>query len=152
MNDTLNLDAGSTLQNFAADSYKIKSKSASIQEQIDSILDDICEVKGLVDEEAKMIEAFVTALDSVTWVNKKVTEEYLANVDAVLSIARSLLKHLESKIESSESFLREYCPNSLENYKEQIDLLEEAIEDIHDIFFVFPKDKNFMKVDNQLDC
>lgn len=131
-------------------SFYEKNQSMIEEESINEVLDSILNFKKLLVDKTNTIFEINERLERLTWFNN-LDEECLMMMNDLISLAKDLrgtlvrqyiaINHLRSKAVAKQE---------IKDFKNAMDELKEAYEDLESVFFFLPKMPDFVETTKKL--
>jgi len=131
-------------------SFQEKKQASMSEEDVNSFLDKIIEVKKTLIEKTEKIELINENLEKITWYGD-LEEESLMIVNEIISLCKDLHSSL-IRYYIRLSFLKTkgIAKNEIKNFKSVIDDLKEIAEDLESVFFFLPTMPDFKETTHKL--
>lgn len=131
-------------------SFQEKKQASMSEEEINSFLDKIIEVKKVLAEKTEKIEMINASLEKITWYGD-LEEESLMIVNEIISLCKDLHSSLV-RYYVRLAFLRTkgIAKSEIKNFKSVIDDLKEIAEDLESVFFFLPRMPDFRETTQKL--
>lgn len=143
-------EIANTFSNVRDFSYREKRNPILDEEKINSFLDAILDFKSNLKEKTNKIYDVNERLEKVSWFND-LDEESLMLLNDLISAAKDLKSSLIRQYVSLNYFrTKGIAKKEIKDFKNSIDELKEAYEDLESVFFYLPKMPNFVETTKQL--
>ncbi len=131
-------------------SFQEKKQASMSEEDINSFLDKIIEIKNILIEKTEKIELINESLEKITWYGD-LDEESLMMINEIISLCKDLHSSL-IRYYVRLAFLRTkgIAKNEIKNFKSVIDDLKEIAEDLESVFFFLPSMPDFKETTQKL--
>lgn len=131
-------------------SFKEKSSPLTEEQMTNSFLDSILELKKLLKEKTSEVLLINEMMEKLTWVND-VDEESLMLLNDLISLAKDFRGSLIRQYISLNDLRKQgLAKDEIKEFKNGIDELKEAYEDLESVFFFLPKMPDFVETTRKL--
>ncbi|NLA24717.1 MAG: hypothetical protein GX879_07100 [Bacteroidales bacterium] len=133
-------------------SFSFQEKKAPLldEEKINSLLDAILEFKNTLKEKTDKIYNINERIEKLTWYNI-VDDEILMLLNDLISAAKDLKSSLIRQYVSMNLLrAKGIAKEEIKDFKNSIDELQEAYEDLESVFFFLPKMPDFVETTSKL--
>jgi archaellum component FlaC len=144
------LEIEKTFTNVRVLSFNEKKSPLLDKERINSFLDAILDFKSLLKEKTDKLNHINERIEKLTWFND-LDDECLMIINDLISAAKDLQSTLIRQYVSM-NFLRKkgIVKDEIKEFKNSIDELKEAYEDLESVFFFLPEFPDFIETTKQL--
>ena len=133
-------------------SFSFQEKKAPLldEERVNSILDAILDFKNSLKEKTAKIYNVNERIEKITWFND-LDEESLMLLNDLISSAKDLRTSLIRHYISMNFFRKKgIAKEEIKDFKNSIDELKEAYEDLEAVFFFLPEMPDFVETTSKL--
>lgn len=131
-------------------SFKEKSYPLTEEQLTNSFLDSILELKKILQDKTSEIFLINDMMEKLTWVND-VDEESLMLLNDLISVAKDFRSSLIRQYISLNDLRKQgLVKEEIKEFKNGIDALKEAYEDLESVFFFLPKMPDFVETTRKL--
>ena len=144
------LEIEKTFSNVRFFSFSEKKSPLLDEERINSFLDSIYDFKNLLKEKTDKLYHINLQIEKLTWFND-LDNDCLMLINDLISSAKDLQSTLIRQYVSM-NFLRikGIAKDDIKDFKNSIDELKEAYEDLESVFFFLPEFPDFIETTKQL--
>lgn len=131
-------------------SFKEKSHPLTEEQMTNSFMDAFLELKKLLKEKTSEVLLINEMMEKLTWVND-VDEESLMLLNDLISLAKDFRGSLIRQYISLDDLRKQgLAKDEIKEFKNGIDELKEAYEDLESVFFYLPKMPDFVETTRKL--
>lgn len=139
-----------TLSEVRSFSFKEKKESAMNEEMVNAFLDAILDFKSNMQEKAGKIAYIAERMESLTWITNP-DEDSLMMLNDLISGAKDVHSSLIRQYVSLNPVRKKgIAQKEINSFKQSIDDLKEACEDLESVFFFLPEIPEFVETTKQL--
>jgi Fic family protein len=140
----------STFSKLRSFSYQEKKAPLLDEERVNLLLDAILDFKNSLREKTAKIYNVNERIEKITWFND-LDEESLMLLNDVISSAKDLRTSLIRQYISMNFFRKKgIAKEEIKDFKNSIDELKEAYEDLESVFFFLPEMPDFVETTSKL--
>jgi len=131
-------------------SFSEKKDSHLSDDEINKFLDDISVLRTLLEQKISAIDNINQLLQKISWL-RDLNDECLKLLNILILVGKDFHSTLTKgftpldKLSESGIAVSEIC-----NFKESVDDLLDVLDDLEMSFFVFPKNEDFIEINNKL--
>lgn len=131
-------------------SFDEKKHPFNAEERINSFLDRLIEVKKTIKDKTERIKYINDRFEKITWFSD-LDEECLRIVNDIISASKDLHSSLVRQyISMDELRTKGIAKDEIKDFKNAIDNLKEAYEDLESVFFFLPEFPDFKETTKRL--
>jgi uncharacterized coiled-coil DUF342 family protein len=131
--------------------YAYEKKALSEAEQLDRLFDAVNELRTVLVEHSDKLETLVQPIESITWFSDLEKEELIKISTIITLVKDTVLREKKFWAEINKKFKNSgFCSDEIKRYKHIIDDLTEATNDLQEVIFEIPHDKEFQKLNKEL--
>ncbi|MCF6318526.1 MAG: hypothetical protein L3J83_04470 [Proteobacteria bacterium] len=139
-----------TFSNVRTFSFEEKKSSVLNEERINYFLDTLLDFKAHLKEKSEKIYDINQRIEQITWYND-LDEECLMLLNDIISVAKDLQSSLIRQYVKMNIFRQKgIAKKEIASFKNAIDELKEAYEDLESVFFFLPEMPEFTETTRQL--
>lgn len=144
------MEIETTFSNVRTFSFNEKKNPILDEEKINSFLDAILDLRKSLTDKTKKLYDINSRIEKLTWLNN-LSDECLMSINDLISAAKDLRSTLIRQYVSM-NFLRNkgLAKDEIKEFKNSIDELKEAYQDLESVFFFLPEFKGFVETTKQL--
>lgn len=150
--NTIRNSVDATMTTVIRGYHRLTKTPINTREQIDTMLDAILDYRHLMENRTEEIRRINELVQKLTWTSDPPNEADMEALEIIIDSCTHMLNDFLIKektfLESSE--LLKHLPTAIDSFLEEVENLEENIDDLREIFFVIPQDKEFQKLNQQL--
>lgn len=131
-------------------SYKEKRAALMEEDGINKLLDSILEFKNTLKQKTNSIQDIIERLEKLTWFND-LDEECYMKLNDLISLAKDLRGTLiRQYVNMNIIRVKGVAKEEIKEFKNTIDDLKEAYEDLESVFFFLPNMPDFKETTKRL--
>lgn len=131
-------------------SYKEKRAALMEEDGINKLLDSIIDFKNTLKQKSNSIQDIIERLEKLTWFND-LDEECYMKLNDLISLAKDLRGTLiRQYVNMNIIRVKGVAKEEIKEFKNTIDDLKEAYEDLESVFFFLPNMPDFQETTKRL--
>lgn len=143
-------EINSTFSNVRNFSFEEKRSPLLGEDKVNFLLDSILDFKASLNNKSERIYRLNEEIEKITWLND-LDEECLQLLNDVISFAKDLRSSLVRNYVSMNNIKkRGIAKEEIKDFKNAIDELKEAYEDLESVFFFLPEMPDFKETTKKL--
>lgn len=132
-------------------SFSERREIKSEEEIINSFLDKIIDFKKNVATRTQKIEDISEKMETISWINEKMDDETLKDLNNLIVLAKDLHKTLIIHYVSFTPLRKNgIAKEETANFKNALDTFKEVYSDIESTFFSLPNNKDFVEITKRI--
>lgn len=144
------LEIEKTFSNVRTFSFVEKRSPLLDEEKVNSFLDAILDLKNILSDKINKVYDINRHIEELTWLND-LSDECLMSINDLISAAKDLQSTLIRQYVSMNFFRKKgLAKEEIKEFKNSIDELKEAYEDLESVFFFLPEFQGFVETTKQL--
>jgi hypothetical protein len=147
---TPKMEIEKTFSNVRIFSFNEKKSPLFDENRANSFLDAILDFKKTLKEKSDKVYDINERIEKLTWLNN-LSDECLMSINDLISVAKDLQSTLIRQYVSMNVLrTKGLAKEEVKDFKNSIDELKEAYEDLESVFFFLPEFKGFIETTKQL--
>jgi hypothetical protein len=131
-------------------SFEAQREIQTEEQVINTFLDAINNLKGHLADKASKLESIIEKMEHLTWC-EKLDDEALSLLYQLILTSKDIKRNFIIQYISFNHFRQSgIALKEINDFKHAIDDFQETYSDLEDIYFKFPKDKEFLEVTEEL--
>jgi len=131
-------------------SYSEKKDSHLSNDDINKFLDDISLLRNILDQKVEAIDNINQLLQKISWL-KDLDDDCLKLLNMLIIVGKDFHNNLTKGFSTLDKIAEKgIAVKEIFEYKECVEDLSDILNDLDMVFFIFPKDENFVKITNML--